>query len=108
MTNNSRIRRTIDRIRSEPGLGRNVVVLGVLILVATGVGSYILGKQRLNWPWDHKFAFYAVFAVFPFVFHRQLGKKHAPWAVASGVSSPRRATRHGPAASTPQCPPSWR
>jgi uncharacterized membrane protein len=40
-------------------------------------------SERAAVPLAWYLAFYAVFAVFPFVFHRQLEKKHAPWAVAA-------------------------
>jgi phospholipid/cholesterol/gamma-HCH transport system substrate-binding protein len=56
-----RIRRTFERVRNEPGLGRNVAVLLVLIVAATAVGSVILSRQRFSLPWDNKFSFYAVF-----------------------------------------------
>jgi phospholipid/cholesterol/gamma-HCH transport system substrate-binding protein len=63
MTN--RFRRTFDRVRSEPGLGRNVAVLLVLVLVSVTVGGVILSHQRFNPPWDKKFAFYALFPETP-------------------------------------------
>jgi phospholipid/cholesterol/gamma-HCH transport system substrate-binding protein len=56
-----RLRRTIDRIKNEPGLGRNVLILGVLIVGAIAVLAYLLGEQGVKAPWNHKFVFYATF-----------------------------------------------
>jgi phospholipid/cholesterol/gamma-HCH transport system substrate-binding protein len=56
-----RLRRTIDRIKNEPGLGRNVLVLGLLIVGAIAVLGYLLGEQGVKAPWNHKFVFYATF-----------------------------------------------
>jgi phospholipid/cholesterol/gamma-HCH transport system substrate-binding protein len=61
MSGSGRIRRTAERVRSEPGLGRNVIVLLCLIVLAGGTGGVILAHQRVHWPWDHKFVFYAAF-----------------------------------------------
>jgi phospholipid/cholesterol/gamma-HCH transport system substrate-binding protein len=56
-----RLRRTYDRVRTEPGLGRNVIVFGVLIALAGVTGVVILANQRVNWPWQERFDFYASF-----------------------------------------------
>lgn len=59
--NMGRFRRTLERVRSEPGLGRNVTVLITLVVLAAVSGGIILGKQRVNWPWKDHFTFYAAF-----------------------------------------------
>ncbi len=56
-----RLRRTIERVKNEPGLGRNVLVLGLLIVGAIAVLAYLLGEQGVKPPWNHKFVFYATF-----------------------------------------------
>jgi phospholipid/cholesterol/gamma-HCH transport system substrate-binding protein len=66
MTNTvGRFRRTWQRVRTEPKLGRNVTVIALLVAVAAGVGGYILNHERLSWPWDRSFTFYATFADTP-------------------------------------------
>jgi phospholipid/cholesterol/gamma-HCH transport system substrate-binding protein len=61
MRADSRLRRAFDRVRSEPGLTRNVLVVLVLILLAGVSGGVILSNQRFTWPWDDKFVFHATF-----------------------------------------------
>ncbi|GAB2988368.1 MCE family protein [Amycolatopsis acidiphila] len=56
-----RIRRGWQRVRTEPGLFRNVAVLASLIVVAALVGGIILANQRFSWPWDDRFTFSATF-----------------------------------------------
>jgi phospholipid/cholesterol/gamma-HCH transport system substrate-binding protein len=63
----SRLRRTYDRIRNEPGLGRNVLILGLLIVGAIFVLAYILGEQGAKLPWNNNFVFYATFDEAPAV-----------------------------------------
>ncbi|HVV08323.1 MlaD family protein [Amycolatopsis sp.] len=53
--------RAWQRVRTEPGLLRNVVVLAALIVVAALVGGTILANQRVTWPWDDRFTFSATF-----------------------------------------------
>ncbi|WP_116200533.1 MlaD family protein [Amycolatopsis circi] len=61
----ARFRRVLERVRTEPGLKRNVLVLVVLIALAGVSGGIILTNQRVNLPWDDKFRFYATFAASP-------------------------------------------
>ena len=61
----ARFRRVLERVRTEPGLKRNVLVLVVLIALAGVSGGVILTNQRVNLPWDDKFRFYATFAASP-------------------------------------------
>ncbi|HVV11265.1 MlaD family protein [Amycolatopsis sp.] len=61
------VRRVWERIRTVPGLGRNVTT--VLILIALGVasGSIILGNQRFIAPWAQRYEFSADFTEAPAV-----------------------------------------
>lgn len=61
----ARVRRTLERVRNEPGLGRNVTVVGLLILLAATTGGIILAHQRVNWPWQERHFFYAAFEDVP-------------------------------------------
>lgn len=56
-----RIRRTWERVRTEPGLWRNVAVLAIVIVLAAVTGGYILSQQRIEWPWQSRFEFQALF-----------------------------------------------
>ncbi|AJE87259.1 Mammalian cell entry related domain protein [Streptomyces albus] len=64
-TSPGRLRRGWQRIRTEPKLGRHVAVITALAVLASGVGGYILNHQRLSWPWDKSFTFYATFQQAP-------------------------------------------
>jgi phospholipid/cholesterol/gamma-HCH transport system substrate-binding protein len=62
--NTSRRRRwhtMLQRIRNEPGLGRDVVVVLVLLVLALVSGGIILGNQRFTPPWADRFALTATF-----------------------------------------------
>lgn len=61
----ARFRRVLERVRTEPGLKRNVSVLVVLIALAGVAGGIILTNQRVSLPWDDKFRFHATFAASP-------------------------------------------
>lgn len=65
MNSKARLQRTIERVRSEPGLGRNVAIVAILITLALTTGGIILAHQRVNWPWDNKHYFYASFEDVP-------------------------------------------
>jgi phospholipid/cholesterol/gamma-HCH transport system substrate-binding protein len=56
-----RFRRFVERMKTEPGLKRNVLVLVGLIALASVSGGIILAHQRVSFPWDQKFDFYATF-----------------------------------------------
>lgn len=56
-----RLARAWERTRSEPGLFRNVAIMGVLLLLGLTVGGVILGNQRFNPPWANDRIFYATF-----------------------------------------------
>lgn len=54
-----------ERARSEPGLGKNIVVIIGLIVLGTVVGSYFLAHARFNPPWEDKKPVYATFEEAP-------------------------------------------
>ncbi|GAA5109992.1 hypothetical protein GCM10025762_17380 [Haloechinothrix salitolerans] len=60
-THTSRVRRTWERVRSEPGLKRNLAVLAGLIVLAAVVGGWILGNQRFTPPWENRLIVNATF-----------------------------------------------
>lgn len=59
------LRRTMQNIRREPGLGRNVVALAVVIALGMLCGGYILSQQRFNPPWEDSQFVYATFSEAP-------------------------------------------
>lgn len=53
-----------QRVRNEPGLGRNVLVLAALIALGVGTCAYILSQQgsgTTTWPWEDRFTLTAEF-----------------------------------------------
>ncbi|MCQ4080814.1 MlaD family protein [Streptomyces sp. RB6PN25] len=54
-------RRTWERIRTVPGLGRNVITMVVLVALGLASASIILGNQRFITPWAHQYVFAADF-----------------------------------------------
>src|SRR2546430_17345261 len=60
-----RVRRSWQRLRTEPKLGRNASFLVVLLVLAAASGGYILSHQGsglTNWPWSDRFTLHAEFA----------------------------------------------
>jgi len=57
--------RVFERVRTEPGLARNTVVVVALIAIAGVVGGVILGNQRFVAPWSNRFVVTADFAAAP-------------------------------------------
>ncbi|MEV7379592.1 MlaD family protein [Streptomyces lydicus] len=57
--------RTWERIRTVPGLGRNVVTVVVLLGLGAVSGSVILSNQRFVAPWSDRYEFQADFAQVP-------------------------------------------
>jgi phospholipid/cholesterol/gamma-HCH transport system substrate-binding protein len=57
--------RTYDRIRTEPGLARNTVVVISLLIIAGVVGGIILANQRFTPPWSTRLVVYATFQAAP-------------------------------------------
>jgi phospholipid/cholesterol/gamma-HCH transport system substrate-binding protein len=61
----TRFQRNLARIRREPGLGRNVIVIVAAVLLALVAGTWVLGSERFNPPWSSKFQLAAEFAGSP-------------------------------------------
>lgn len=61
----SRISTMLARAKAEPGLLKNLVVLGVLLVLGTGAGGIILANQRVDWPWESRHVFSATFEQTP-------------------------------------------
>jgi phospholipid/cholesterol/gamma-HCH transport system substrate-binding protein len=59
------LRRGFDRVRNEPGLGRNVIALVVIVVLGLVCGGYILSQQRFTVPWENKSFVYATFSESP-------------------------------------------
>lgn len=59
--------RAWEHVRSEPSLGRNVLVLAVLVALGVTAGGVILSNQRFAWFWEDPFTFSAVFEEAPAV-----------------------------------------
>lgn len=57
--------RAFERVKTEPGLARNTIVLIALIVIAAVVGGIILANQRFVAPWDDRQIFYAAFEATP-------------------------------------------
>jgi phospholipid/cholesterol/gamma-HCH transport system substrate-binding protein len=64
-TNRGRLARFWERARSEPGLGRNLIVIAVLVALGSAVGGYFLSHQRFNPPWEDKYTLNATFEASP-------------------------------------------
>ncbi|SNR84136.1 phospholipid/cholesterol/gamma-HCH transport system substrate-binding protein [Haloechinothrix alba] len=67
MSLGSRVRRSWNRARSEPDLGRNLIVIAVLFAIGSTVGGYFLANQRFNPPWEDRYSVYAMFEESPAV-----------------------------------------
>lgn len=59
------IARRWQRLRTVPGLGRDVLALALVTAIGLAVGGYILSQQRANWPWEDDFTFTAEFGAAP-------------------------------------------
>jgi phospholipid/cholesterol/gamma-HCH transport system substrate-binding protein len=53
--------RFVERARSEPGLGRNILAFCGLIVVGTSAAGYFLTHERFNPPWENRYSVYASF-----------------------------------------------
>lgn len=60
-----KIHNTWTRIRATKGLGRDLAVIAGLVVLATGVGGYILSHQRVSFPWQEKISYRADFEEAP-------------------------------------------
>ena len=60
-----KLHNTWTRIRATKGLGRDLAVIAGLIVLASGVGGYILSHQRVSFPWQEKVSYQADFEEAP-------------------------------------------
>lgn len=65
MSARSRWQRSLERVRSEPGLKKNVSVIAALVVLALVAGGWILSNQRFNAPWQDRFVLAAEFDAVP-------------------------------------------
>ena len=61
----TKLRRSWERTRTVPGLGRDVTALVLLMILGTTTCAIVLINQRYDWPWQDKFEFQAEFAEVP-------------------------------------------
>jgi phospholipid/cholesterol/gamma-HCH transport system substrate-binding protein len=59
--------RTWERIRTVPGLGRNVLMILILFVIGITSASFILSNQRFIPPWSDRYEFTADFGQVPSV-----------------------------------------
>lgn len=57
--------RVFERVKTEPGLAKNTIMVAALIAIAAVVGGYVLGHQRFIPPWENRQVFYADFEASP-------------------------------------------
>lgn len=65
MSLRSRLLRNLDRVRTEPGLGKNVGVIAAVVVLALIAGGWVLGNQRFTPPWADRFHLSAEFEAVP-------------------------------------------
>jgi len=54
-----------QRARSEPGLGRNLLVIAALMVIGSLFAAYFLAHERFNPPWEDKYTVFATFKAAP-------------------------------------------
>lgn len=59
--------RFLERARSEPGLGRNLIAILGLVVLGTSFAGYFLAHERFNPPWENKYSVNATFTESPAV-----------------------------------------
>lgn len=59
------LRKNWERIKTEPGLGRNVATLVALVVLAALAGGWILGNQNFTPPWSDDLRLSAEFEALP-------------------------------------------
>lgn len=65
MSVKKRLRTWWDRVRTEPGLKRNVVAYVALLAVGFGAGGWILSNQQFTPPWSNDLTVEAAFEALP-------------------------------------------
>lgn len=56
---------SLARIRSVPGLGKDVLAVAVLVAIGVAISAFLLANQRVTWPWEHEFVLRAELASAP-------------------------------------------
>jgi phospholipid/cholesterol/gamma-HCH transport system substrate-binding protein len=64
-TSKGRFGKFIERARSEPGLGGNILAYLGLVAVGLGAAGYFLTHERFNPPWENRYSIYTTFAKSP-------------------------------------------
>lgn len=62
-----RVNVAMQRMRNSPGLGRNIAIVALVLVMGVGSGGYILSNYQLRAPWDDTYHFYADFEDAPAV-----------------------------------------
>lgn len=65
MSISTRLHTWWDRVRTEPGLGRNVAAYVALLALALGAGGWILSNQQFTPPWSDDITVTASFEALP-------------------------------------------
>lgn len=60
-----RLHRNWERVKTEPGLKKNVIVMAALLMLATAAGSWVLSNQRFTAPWADRYELAAEFEAVP-------------------------------------------
>jgi phospholipid/cholesterol/gamma-HCH transport system substrate-binding protein len=60
-TNKGRFAKFIERARSEPGLGGNIVAYIGLVAVGLSAAGYFLTHERFNPPWENRYSVFVTF-----------------------------------------------
>lgn len=89
------IRQRIAAIRAVPQLGRNIAILGVVVVLGIATTGYILVRQGdIVWPWQHREVMYAEFSETPGVAPGQ-GQQVRIAGVEVGLVTGATVTKHG-------------
>lgn len=78
--------RTWERIRTVPGLGRNVLTMGILFVIGIVSATILLTNQRFIPPWSDQYEFSADFAQAPAVSPDQQPKVRIAGVVVGQVT----------------------
>lgn len=59
------LRQRLAAVRAIPGLGRNILVLVGIVVLGVATAGYMLQRQGVVWPWQHRETLYADFTSTP-------------------------------------------